>query len=125
MLPILASFIHATHVNAQAITEDHWIALGGGEVLDNSVYATAVDGAGNLYVGGTLSEIGPDSVPVAQIAKWDGTAWSALRAGLTGQATRPIVWALAVSGLNLYAGGTFLEAGGQEAWRLAQWDGVS
>ncbi|MCB1128861.1 MAG: hypothetical protein KDM81_20355, partial [Verrucomicrobiae bacterium] len=99
---------------------------GGGEVLGDTVYATAVDGAGNLYVGSLLSAIGPDSVSVAQVAKWDGTTWSPLGQGLTGQqGVIPRVSALAVSGTYVYAGGAFLMAGGDDIWRLAKWDGSS
>ena len=61
-------------------------------------------------------------MPANYIAKWDGSAWSALGSGMGGQS---IGWvnALAVSGTNLYAGGSFTTAGGVPANYIAKWDG--
>jgi len=59
-----------------------WSALGSG-LQDGTVAAMAVydDGGGPaLYIGGGLTKAGP--VPVNNIAKWDGTSWSALRGGM-------------------------------------------
>jgi len=44
-----------------------------------AVYAMAADANGNVYVGGRFSWAG--EVSVSNIAKWDGTAWSALQSG--------------------------------------------
>jgi hypothetical protein len=44
--------------------------------------------------------------------------WSALGSGLSLEAD-----AITVSGSNAYAGGTFLVAGGSQAYRIAKWDG--
>jgi hypothetical protein len=52
------------------------------------------------------------------IAKWNGSAWSALGAGVNSY-----VNALAVSGTNLYAGGRFTNAGGMTAHHIAAWNG--
>ena len=49
-------------------------------------------------------------MPANYIAKWDGSAWSALGSGMNST-----VYALAVSGTNLYAGGAFTTAGGVPA----------
>src|SRR3989442_52579 len=70
-----------------------WLSMGG---LSGTgvVYATATDCAGNLYIGGNFFP--------GNIAKWDGTSWTALGSGMNN-----IVAALAVSGTNVYAGGTF------------------
>ena len=59
--------------------------------------ALAVSGT-NLYAGGYFTTAG--GVAANNIAKWDGSAWSALGSGMDGA-----VYALAVSGTNLYAGG--------------------
>jgi len=58
----------------------------------NSVYST-----GTTSVGST-----------GYIAKWNGSAWSALGGGVSST-----VYALAVSGSDLYVGGTFTTAGGK------------
>jgi hypothetical protein len=56
------------------------------------------------------------------VARWDGTNWSALGAGIAG--TR--VTALAVDSMGaLYAGGEFTNAGGVAAANIAKWDGTS
>ena len=55
-----------------------------------------------------------------RIAKWNGSAWSALGTEMNGT-----VYALAVSGTDLYAGGGFLftTAGGGSANYIAKWNG--
>ena len=83
------------------------------------VYALAVSGT-NLYAGGYFTTAG--GVPANNIAKWDGSAWSALGSGMGGIRVYA-VYALAVSGTNLYAGGNFTTAGGVPANYIAKWDG--
>jgi hypothetical protein len=60
------------------------------------------------------------SAAATNIAKWDGTNWSALGLGVNGS-----VGALAISGSNVYAGGGFTMAGGIPANYVAKWDGHS
>jgi len=69
-----------------------------------------------LYVGGAFTTAGTNRA--MNVAKWDGSAWSALGSGVGGT-----VRALAVSGTNLYAGGDFTTAGGSSAQYVAKWDG--
>jgi hypothetical protein len=63
------------------------------------------------------------NVPANDIAKWDGTQWSALGSGTNG----PSVTSLTVfddgNGPALYAGGTFTTAGGVPANGIAKWNG--
>jgi hypothetical protein len=95
-----------------------WSALGSG--MDNTVYALAVSGT-DLYAGGTFTyatNAGPSAVTVNYVAKWNGNAWSALGSGMDYK-----VLALAVSGTNLYAGGSFTTAGGVAANYIAKWNG--
>ena len=101
-----------------------WSPLGEGLTgTDNSVEALASydDGTGPaLYAGGYFTEA--DGMTVNRIAKWDGSAWSALGNGVDGG-----VWTLAVfddgDGPALYAGGAFQEADGVSANYIAKWDG--
>ena len=93
--------------------------------MNDVVRALAVfdDGSGPaLYAGGDFGIAG--EVRATHIAKWDGTAWSALGSG-----TNDYVYALAVyddgNGPALYVGGEFTSAGGVPARRIAKWDGVS
>jgi len=86
--------------------------------MNSTVNALAVSGT-NLYAGGYFTSAG--GVPANYIAKWDGSAWSALGSGMGG--ANPYVNALAVSGTNLYAGGSFTTAGGVTANYIAKWNG--
>jgi len=100
--------------------------------VSDTVYALAVydDGLGGgpaLYAGGQFDAAGGQ--PAAGIAKWDGTAWSALGSGVGVTSGVASVHALAVfddgGGPALVAGGTFTTAGGMNARRVAAWDGTS
>jgi hypothetical protein len=103
---------------APTFTDANWISMGTLPGTDGSVYAAGVDGSGNLYIGGDFSVVG--EVVANQIAKWNGSNWSALGSGMDG-----IVWALAVSGSDLYAGGWFRVAGGVAANHIAKWNGTN
>jgi hypothetical protein len=90
-----------------------------GSGVDSLVMSLAVDGS-NVYVGGIFSSAG--GVPnTLRIAKWDGSAWSALGTGAANQ-----VNALLVVGTDLYAGGQFFSMGGVPGTQfIARWDGTS
>ena len=117
-------------------SDANWTSMGGfpglGDVknrgipgLVDSVGAVAADGWGNLYVGGSFSIAG--EVFAANIARWDGSSWSALGAGITATDDHPFyggsVNALAVAGTNLYAAGAFTSAGSIAATNVAKWNG--
>ena len=81
------------------------------------------DGSGPaLYAAGRFTVAG--GIAASRIAKWDGSTWTPLGAGLGQEA-----WAVAVhsdpSGSALYAGGLFKQAGGTPAAYIARWDGAS
>src|SRR5439155_17631468 len=103
-----------------------WSALGsgvGGSVIPH-VNALAVSG-GDLYAGGLFTwatNSGGASVTVSNIAKWSGGAWTNLGSGFT---VNLGAYALAVSGNELYAGGSFQYAGGNAASAVAKWDGTN
>ncbi|HTL54975.1 MAG TPA: hypothetical protein VL361_04815 [Candidatus Limnocylindrales bacterium] len=94
----------------------NWISMGGIPGANGYVSAAVEDGAGNLYIGGSFSIVG--DVLANNIAKWNGSVWSALGSGLDGP-----VESLAVSGSNVYAGGNFATAGGIAATNIAKWNG--
>jgi hypothetical protein len=109
-----------------------WSALSGpwGTGTSESVRALAVwdDGSGPaLYAGGAFPTAG--GVTVNGIARWDGTAWSAL-SGPAGTGANGVVAALGAVGDDggrpaLYAGGWLTTAGGVTVNRVARWDGTS
>jgi len=108
----------------QALTYT-WENLGTGVegVLNGSVNAIAISGT-DVFVGGSFTDAG--GVPGAnRIARWDGTSWNALGTGITG-GFFPAVYAIAISGNDVYVGGSFTNAGGVTgANYIARWDGTS
>jgi hypothetical protein len=97
-------------------SDANWISMGGVPGVDGGVYAAVVDGLGNLYIGGSFSHAG--TVAANGVARWNGSEWSALGAGMNGT-----VWALTISGGTLYAGGDFTTADGSTVHNIAQWSG--
>ena len=114
----------------------NWRAMGSG--VGNSVFSLATVGT-NVYVGGTFTTAG--GIPANRIAKWNGVAWSALGTGVEGPGAweqdiddgywywypageEDTVYALTTDGAgNVYAGGSFTNAGGVAANRVAKWNG--
>ncbi|MFO1009944.1 MAG: hypothetical protein U1F29_07770 [Planctomycetota bacterium] len=99
-----------------------WSALGNG--FDGRVRALHVhdDGGGGgaaLFAGGNFASSG--ALPLGRVARWNGSAWSALGAGVDGE-----VFGLGSSNAGeLWAGGLFTHAGGIAAERVARWNGTS
>ena len=75
-----------------------WGDMGGG--TDSTVQALLNDGMGNLYVAGLFTSAG--GTAATAIARWDGSQYHAVGAGLDGQ-----VHALEQFDGKLYAGGQF------------------
>jgi hypothetical protein len=90
--------------------------------LNNIAYCQTVYN-GELYVGGKFTTAG--GVSASNIAKWNGTAWSALGSGITGSNTgsNSQVTSMAVYNGELYVGGDFTTAGGVSANYIAKWNG--
>jgi hypothetical protein len=61
-----------------------------------------------------------DGMGASHIARWNGSSWSALGSGLTGD-----VNAIVISGSDIYVGGLFTSAGGSNANHIARWNGSS
>jgi len=108
-----------------------WSDLSGpsGTGLSGMSYAltTYDDGTGSeLFAGGIYTSAG--GVTVNNIARWNGSAWSALD-GPSGSGTNGSVFALTAyddgSGPALYAGGQFWQAGGLTVNSVARWDGIA
>ncbi len=106
-----------------------WSSLGSPTATTSAVLALETWDDGNgaaLYAGGSFDFAG--NVEVSSIARWDGYGWSPL-AGPSGPGVPGQVRALAVfddgTGPALYAGGSFLAAGGVVANHVARWDGTA
>ena len=97
-------------------SDANWVSMGGLSGAGFPVYATVVDGAGNLYIGGAFTTVG--EISANYVATWNGSGWSPLGTGMNSN-----VFALAVSGNELYAGGQFTTADGSAANYIAKWDG--
>jgi len=96
----------------------NWWNMGYG--FDSSVGALAVT-ASAVYAGGSFTNVTDSfTFTVNHIAMWDGFNWYSLGSGVNANAT---INAIAVSGNNVYVGGTFTNASGVTANRIAMWDG--
>ena len=116
----------ANHVAHWTAATNHWSALGSGAAngVNNRVDALAI--AGNvLYIGGGFNQAGGGSANA--IAGWNinTQTWSTLNGGMLHAVTGPSVYALAVSGSEVYAGGSFDSAGGVAAQNIAHWNGAA
>lgn len=98
----------------------NWQALNNG--TSGPVATLAIDVNDNVYIGGSFLTAG--GINTNNIAKWNGS-WSALTDANTSIAgTNNEVRSIAVNNNNVvYAGGNFAEAGGNDALRIASWNG--
>ena len=93
-----------------------WEPLGDG--LNAPAEGLAFDSQNNLYVGGEFTSAG--GVAANRVAKWNGSAWSALGVGLGNPPARAFAFD---SNDNVYVGGDFTFAGGAPADGIAKWNG--
>jgi hypothetical protein len=97
--------------------DDKWDAQFNRPGIVGIVYAIAVSG-NDIYVGGYFTTAG--GVVANNIAKWDGSNWSALGNGVDGG-----INTIVVNGSDIYVGGWFTTVGGMSANHIAKWDGSS
>lgn len=103
--------------------DENWDAAFGVPGVEGTISAMAVSGS-DLYVGGKFLRIG--GVAATNVAKWDGTNWSALGPGLGGDGNEfyygRVAAVLAVNG-ELYAGGYFTNSGAEYLSGVVKWNG--
>ena len=93
-----------------------------GSSASSTVNAIAVNGT-NVYVAGTFTNASGLYVP--GVAKWNGIAWSGLGSGLTNSVapnTPGTGAALALTGNDLYVGGSFTSAGDKPSMFIGRWN---
>jgi hypothetical protein len=97
----------------------NWWNMGVG--FDATVGVLAAS-ANAVYAAGSFTNVNdpPFIFTVNHIAMWDGFNWYGLGSGVNPNGA---INAIAVSGNNVYVGGTFTNAGGVTANRIAMWDG--
>lgn len=105
---------NAVRVAAYDPATSEWSTFGSGMSSDVRVLAVLPDGS--LVAGGNFTLAG--GVPAAHVARWTGSAWVQLGAGLNGT-----VYALHVHNGELYAGGFFSMSGTRAMRGVARWDG--
>ena len=91
-----------------------WAALGSG--TNSAVHALAALPNGELVIGGGFFSVGGNAA--LAIARWNGSSWSPLGAGLNDS-----VQALVVANGELVAAGYFTASGSQPLARIARWNG--
>jgi hypothetical protein len=104
-------------------SDANWVSMGGFPGANGPVAAAVTDDSGNLYVSGAFTLVG--NTFATNIAEWNGTSWSPLGSGISVGEGFCEVYALAVSGGTLYAGGLFTAAGGIAATNIAEWNGTN
>ena len=121
------AFTEAGGVSANYIAKwdgTSWSALSNGiyKGVNGTILTIAISGS-DAYVGGSFTQadgIGLNIIIVNNIARWDGSRWSALGDGVNSS-----VRGIAVSGSDVYVGGEFTEAEVVSANYTAKWDGTS
>lgn len=90
-----------------------WRPLSNG--VNDNINCVTVDG-NNVYIGGKFTRAG--NLTMNRIAKWDGNKWDSLGSGFAAGE----VYAIAVMGNKVYAGGSIA---GNGINNLAEWNGTS
>jgi hypothetical protein len=95
-----------------------WTRLGSFVGVGSRIHSLLRMPSGDLIAGGFFAQVNAN--PIANIARWNGTSWSSLGAGLN-----EIVYALErMPNGDVIAAGTFSAAGAVSVSGLARWDGA-
>lgn len=101
-----------------------WSALGTGKTGGAGVvvYGIGIDSQDNIYAGGSFTEMG-GVADTLRVAKWNGSAWSAMGTGATGG---DVYGLFANSSDEIYVVGSFTALGGvADTAGIGLWDGSS
>ncbi len=114
----------ATQVNRIARWDGtSWSPLGAG-LANGNVHTLAVfdDGTGPaLYAGGSFTTAGGQAA--SRVAKWDGTTWSPMSLGFSGNAVHHLWVHDDGQGPSLYAAGDFTQSQHTQLNHMARWSG--
>lgn len=121
------NFSQAGEIDAEDIAvwnKSNWSACGTG-ITEGSGIAIRIEALsvynGQLIAGGMFSKAG--DVPASNIARWDGSTWSALGKGVDeGLFGLTFVTALQVFDGKLFVGGSFTTAGEKTVGHIAGWE---
>jgi hypothetical protein len=122
------SFTHAGGISAKSIA--YWDDVSWNALIEGS--ANGVNGggvlaleehAGDLYVGGSFNQAGEQVAN--HIARWDGTNWHSLGAGIENGLNDDVLAITTADNGDLYVGGRFDSAGSGAANHIARWDGTA
>jgi hypothetical protein len=114
---------YANHIARWNVTDAQWYGLGNS--VNGAVNVVAVSGD-YVYVGGDFTSAG--GIPARSIARWNvmSHAWSTLGGGWVegcgGLFCNPNVYAIAISGADVYIGGDFGSAGGTPVGAVTAWN---
>ncbi len=123
----LAAVVMQGGLAAAQVCQPEWTALGSGMASGGVLAVRSLhvfdDGTGPaLYAGGQFTTAG--GTAATNIAKWNGTAWTAVGGGVNGT-----VFSMTThddgTGSALFASGSFTQAGGGGASRIAKWNGTA
>jgi len=98
-----------------------WSAIDIG--VGQTVYALAISGT-TIWAGGSFVNLVAGG-NANRFAKWNGAIWSAVGESSTGLGVNGTVHAVAVSGSDVYIGGSFSKVGNVTARNVAKWNGTS
>ena len=103
-------------------------SINNGVASSSTVFALAMNGTNNLFVGGDFTSVDGGSILANYIASWNGNSWNILGTNSTNNGVGGQVSALAMNGTNqLFVGGSFSSVDGSSlsANNIVSWNGNS